>query len=100
MYQQIRFECECGKQPVRVREIGLTADRQLVVYWRCSRCRRQVYIVKSLADYWRECPSQNPRHDAAPRPQQGCQSAYHAGDVEFLRSVGIRVPEDLQADVT
>jgi len=56
MYQQIPVSCECGQQPSRLREVGLTADRQLVIYWRCSHCRRHVYIVKPLADCWRDCP--------------------------------------------
>lgn len=56
MYQQIPLLCECGQEPTRLREVGLTADRQLVIYWRCSHCRRHVYIVKPLADCWRDCP--------------------------------------------
>ena len=55
MYEQIPLLCECGRQPGRLREIGLTADRQLVIYWRCSHCRRHVYIVKDLAECWRDC---------------------------------------------
>jgi hypothetical protein len=85
MYQRIELSCECGRQPARVREVGLTADRQLVIYWRCSQCRKHVYIVKSLADYWRECPS--PVLPQVPAP------AFEAEDALFLRRVGIRFPE-------
>lgn len=57
MYERIEVSCECGRQPTRLREVGLTVDRQLVIYWRCSHCRRQVYRVKPLAECWRECPA-------------------------------------------
>ena len=86
MYQRIELSCECGRQPARVREVGLTADRQLVIYWRCSQCRKHVYIVKSLADYWRECPG-------TVTPQQVAAPAFEAEDALFLRRVGIRFPE-------
>ena len=56
MYETIELSCECGRRPTRLREVGLTVDRQLVIYWRCSQCRRQVYRVKPLAECWRECP--------------------------------------------
>jgi len=64
----------------------LTPDRQLVIYWRCSQCRKHIYIVKSLADYWRECPSQTAL--IAGKPVCGSEDAL------FLRRVGIRWPED------
>ncbi len=86
MYIRIPFACECGKSPSRLREVGLTSDHQLVVYWRCSQCRKHVYIVKPLADYWRECPehqSSSPQ-DAELKPE----------DTRFLRSVGIRMPDE------
>jgi len=86
MYQRITLSCECGRQPFKVREIGLTPDRQLVIYWRCSQCRKHVYIVKSLADYWRECPS--PTGATARKP------SYVSEDALFLKRVGIRWPEE------
>lgn len=55
MYRQIPLACECGRQPTRLREVGLTDDRQLVIYWRCSQCRRHMYIVKPLFDCLRDC---------------------------------------------
>ena len=86
MYQRITLSCECGRQPGRLREVGLTPDRQLVIHWRCSQCRRHVYIVKSLADYWRECPSHGSRLDR--------KASYETADALFLKQVGIRMPED------
>ena len=64
MYERIELTCECGHQPARLREVGLTVDRQLVIYWRCSHCRRQVYQVKPLAECWRECPVPVPVSEA------------------------------------
>ena len=57
MYERISLSCDCGWEPSRLREVGLTADRQLVIYWRCSHCRRHVYIVKPLTDCLRDCSS-------------------------------------------
>ena len=65
MYERIELSCECGWHPTRLREVGLTVDRQLVIYWRCSHCRRQVYRVKPLADCWRECPATLPDGETA-----------------------------------
>lgn len=64
MYERIEVTCECGHQPTRLREVGLTVDRQLVIYWRCSHCRRQVYRVKPLAECLRECPVPAPASEA------------------------------------
>src|SRR5579872_858147 len=60
MYERIEVTCDCGWHPTRLREVGLTVDRQLVIYWRCSHCRRQVYRIKPLAECWRECPTPAP----------------------------------------
>ena len=82
MYKRLAPTCECGKAPARLREVGLTADHQLVLYWRCSHCRKHVYIVKALSDCWRDCPSS----DWNPVQPAGAQAA----DSAFLRRVGIR----------
>ena len=37
-----------------------TADHQLVIHWRCSHCRQYVYVVKSLADCWRDWRNHSP----------------------------------------
>jgi hypothetical protein len=86
MYQRIRLACDCGRQPAGLRELGLTPDRQLVVAWRCPRCRKQVCVVRPLADYWRECP--NPGNAVASQPHGESE------DAVFLRSVGIRFSDE------
>jgi hypothetical protein len=59
MYERIQLSCECGSEPSRLREVGLSAERELVIYWRCSNCRRHMYIVKPLSDCVRECPTED-----------------------------------------
>jgi hypothetical protein len=66
MYERIDVSCDCGWHPTRLREVGLTVDRQLVIHWRCSHCRRQVYRIKPLAECWRECPAPARPAEAAP----------------------------------
>jgi hypothetical protein len=89
MYQRIALSCHCGRRPTRLREIGLTSDRQLVIYWQCSQCRKHVYVVRPLADYWRECPS--PDYDSERK------ATYVSEDERFLQRLGIRLPEDEEA---
>jgi hypothetical protein len=86
MYKRIKLACNCGRQPAALRELGLTPDRQLVVNWRCPRCRKQVYVVRPLADYWRECPSPGAPATAEP--------ARDSEDALFLRRVGIRYSDE------
>jgi len=87
MYQRIHLACECGRRPLALREVGLTPDRQLVIHWRCSGCRKQVYIVRPLAEYWRECPNPGALPQARP--------PYAPADALFLRRLGIRLPEEI-----
>jgi hypothetical protein len=90
MYQRIELCCECGKRAAGLRELGLTMDRQLVVHWRCAGCKRHVYVMKPLADYWRECPSERL---SGPTKRTVTSSAWEASDALFLRQVGIRPDE-------
>jgi hypothetical protein len=88
MYQRIRLACDCGRQATGLRELGLTPDRQLVVHWRCPQCRKEVYVVRPLADYWRECP--NPGALVPLKPID------ESDDARFLRSVGIRLSDETE----
>ena len=82
MYERIQLSCECGSQPSRLREIGLSAERQLVIYWRCSNCRRHMYIVKPLADCVRECPTE----------EEPSSAMVETGDSLFPRHLTERAP--------
>lgn len=46
-YESLRLLCECEQQTTRIREVGFTADLQIVLYWRCIACKRYVYVVSS-----------------------------------------------------
>lgn len=82
MYERIQLSCECGSQPSRLREVGLSADRQLVIYWRCSNCRRHMYIVKPLAECVRECPTDKEPASAMAEP----------ADSRFISGLNGRAP--------
>lgn len=57
-YRKLPLSCECGAVPKRILTVGLSTTHDLVIHWLCPRCRRHVYIVKPLADCWRECPTE------------------------------------------
>jgi len=76
MYERIDVSCDCGWHPTRLREVGLTVDRQLVIYWRCSHCRRQVYRIKPLAECWHECPTLSGRDQPAADDSVGASKAH------------------------
>src|SRR5207248_1341377 len=56
LFKALSLRCQCGRPPIRIRELGLTADHELAVYWQCAACRRPVYAVKPLRECWAECP--------------------------------------------
>ena len=82
-FRKLVFRCECGRSTSRVREIGLTAEHELVIRRWCPACKRHIYVVKSLSDCWRECPLH--------RVGEGVSEAVEAtaSDAQFLRSLGI-----------
>lgn len=91
-FRQIPLQCrQCGEQvPARIKQVGLTPQHELVIHFVCLKCRRRIYIVKSLADCWRECPpSGNESEPVEPMPMQ-------EPDLEFLHSLGVAYPEDDQ----
>ena len=57
-FQRLQLYCsECGcRAPVQIKRVGFTPHHQLVIHFQCLRCRRDLYVVKNLADCWRECP--------------------------------------------
>jgi hypothetical protein len=89
-YRHLPLECECGEVPDHIEEVGFTDRHELVVHWWCPRCRKVVYVVKPLADCWRECPC--PEESLERRLAELAERGYGAGDAEFLRSVGVRIP--------
>ena len=90
-YETLQLHCECGQHTTRIREVGFTADHQLVLHWRCVACKKYVYVVKALSDCWRDCPREEDREarEAAP-------PAFPDDDVRFLRSLGVTLPDAVE----
>ena len=86
-FKKLSFRCECGRSPSRISELGLTAEHHLVVGWWCTGCKRHIFIVKSLSDYWRECPGLSDEQPADAVQQVAIT------DAQFLRSMGIQLTE-------
>ena len=87
-FKKLFFKCECGRSPARIRDVGLTAEHELVVRWRCAGCKRQMYVVKSLADCWRECLPEG-YGQQVPEAEERTTAA----DIQFLHSLGVQFPE-------
>ena|SRR5579859_322142 len=90
-FKALSLRCQCGRSPLRIKEIGLTADHELAVYWHCTTCQRPVYAVKPLSECWVDCPTKD-----SPGVPLFLQAAEEAGaedpgeeDRKFLRSVGV-----------
>ncbi len=78
-------KCQCGHAPARIRAVGLTTARQLAIHWRCPVCKQYMYVLKDLADCWRECPKLEGQA-VEPLPEWN----ENAADEHFLRRMGIR----------
>jgi hypothetical protein len=92
-FRQLSLRCECGRVPARIGQVGLTPQHQLVIHWKCTGCKRFIYIVKDLADCWRDCPKPEGQLDVfevSAAPMSG-------PDAEFLHSVGVRLPDEEQS---
>lgn len=79
------LRCECGLVPAHIKQVGLSAEHQLVIHWRCAHCKKQIYVVKDLADCWQDCP-------AAMEPREQVTSGLLPADHEFLHSLGVKFP--------
>ena len=86
-FRRLVVTCACGRSTSRIRDVGLTADQQLVLRSSCPACKRRVYAVKSLSDLSQDCPP-------APAEEEASESSEEsASDAQFLRSWGIVEPE-------
>ncbi len=90
-YETLQLSCECGQHTTRIREVGFTADHQLVLHWRCLACKKYVYVVKSLSDCWRDCPQEESQ-----REHTSDESAIREHDARFLRSLGVALPDTVE----
>jgi hypothetical protein len=83
-YRALSFSCECGRAPLRITQVGLTADHQLLIQWWCAECKKMVDALKPLSECWRDWPS-NPE-----LPETFYVEDVEAEDARFLQSVGIK----------
>jgi hypothetical protein len=88
-YRTLALSCACGKTPRHVSDIGLTCQHEIVFHWRCSRCRNEMYLVRTLSDCWRDCPTSE--EETPPLPGDFMHSSE---DRRFLRMLGVRVPDE------
>jgi len=84
-FEPLSIYCQCGRPASTITQVGLTPDHQLVFHWWCAECDEPVYVFKTLADCWRECPRGEDR--AASEPPG--ISSIESDDVVFLATMGI-----------
>ena len=83
-FRPLELICECGFPAQGFHEVGFTSEYEMVIHWTCTACRREAYLVKSLADCCKQCPDQE---EAASR---AVPFDARAEDAKFLQSLGIR----------
>jgi hypothetical protein len=89
-YRIVSLSCDCGKVPKGISAVGLSTDHQLVIQWLCTRCKKKVYVVKALADCWRDCPK-----EGEPGDQTDSRTTdIAAQDRKFLRKLRIKDPDE------
>lgn len=93
-YETLQLHCECGQHTTRIREVGFTADHQLVLHWRCVACKKYVYVVKSLSDCWRDCPQEEQQEEA--KSVELPKEVLREHDIRFLRSLGVSLPDAVE----
>jgi hypothetical protein len=76
--------------PARIKQVGLSADNQLVIHWWCLRCRKAIYVVRDL----RQCLEGHSAEDMEGCATVPAETAFPGGDASFLESMGIRFLAD------
>jgi hypothetical protein len=90
-FRPIPLTCDCGMPALRIKQVGLTPQHQIVLVWWCTNCKRNVQVVKDLADCWRECP---PSVELEPVSKVKInEGTVRQSDADFLRRLGIRLPD-------
>ena len=90
-YLTLSLECECGRSATSVQEVGFTNDHQLILRWRCTRCKKHAYVLKPLEECWKECPEES--GEAVEANVQGGHEEIPQSDAEFLQAIGVKIPE-------
>ena len=85
-YRRFPLSCECGGEPKQIMGVGFSANRELVIHWRCARCRNRVCTVRPLEDCWLDSFGAPPVKKTPPSST--------ADDRRFLHSIGVRFADD------
>jgi hypothetical protein len=88
-YRTLALSCECGGAPKQISAVGLSSTHDLVIHWRCPRCRRDVWTVKPLSDCWRECFT-----TASANVSRATPTFETADDRRFLHNMGVRYSDE------
>ena len=92
-FRKLALHCECGRAASRIRAVGLTAQHQFVVHWICCKCGKAVYVVKDLADCWRDCPQSE---DSSEPSGLTIEVSRQQEDARFLHAMGIKMPDGVE----
>ena len=90
-YLTLSLECECGRSAASVQEIGFTNDHQLILRWRCTRCKKHAYVLKPLEECWKECPAESAAHDGLETKIERTEHETQLSDAEFLQAIGVKL---------
>jgi hypothetical protein len=88
-YRTLPLSCECGGAPKNITAVGLSSTHDLVIHWRCPRCRRSVCTVKPLSDCWRDCFTEASANLSDRKP-----ATQTPDDRRFLHSLGIKYSDE------
>lgn len=88
-YLTLALECECGRTATSVQEIGFTNNHQLILRWRCTKCKKHAYVLKPLEECWKECPGELDVDDILLPSPESVQDS----DAKFLQAVGVKFPD-------
>jgi len=91
-FRPFALVCECGRVPSQFKSVGLTDARELVIHWTCKGCHQPVYFVKQLPSSRSRTFQKKERPAEAP-PAAG-KWQLRPEDVEFLRSIRVKVSDD------
>jgi hypothetical protein len=88
-FQPIPLTCDCGMAPLHLTQVGLTPQHQLVILWWCNGCQRNRFVVRDLADCWRDCP----KTEDFEAPIEISVANVQQADADFLRLLGVKFPD-------
>ncbi len=92
-FEPLVLSCDCGRPASTFAQVGLTPEREIVFHWWCADCGEPVYVIKSLAECWRECP---PKQNSADKstPAASSPGTMDLDDIAFLGMMGIKSATD------